>query len=285
MLTEYDDLEPRVDSAHAGPLLLVAEQRDRRRNWPNWERTILLAGAVGISLGVFLAIDPRQPWPLVLALVLAGLGTDGIIRSHPSLQPAGPADTAPFLFAPVLFVLATGLFLQDSVTSYWAWPTAIAAAALFGAIVCWEYITVNPAVAVSSAAYFFLNIITYLMAFALFAFSYEFEVEVVPSALIVGTVGFLMAVELLRESWIFPLRTLTYSAAIGLVLAEARGLLVFLPLDDIPASIFLLLTFYLATELVLRYFRGIFRWATVAEFTLVGIAGLLLLTLGPWFQG
>jgi len=183
----------------------------------------------------------------------------------------------------VLFVLAAGLLLQDSVTGYWAWPTAIAAAALFGAIVHWEYVTAN--LAVPPIAYLFLNTITYLTAFALFAFSYRFEVEIVPSAFIVGTVGFLMAVELLRESWIFPLRTLTYSAAIGLVLAEARGLLVFLPLDDLPASIFLLLAFYLATELVLRYFRGTFRWATVAEFTLVGIAGLLLLTLGPWVQG
>ena len=42
------------------------------------------------------------------------LGADGIIRSHPGGDFRTVGDTSPYLFVPVLFTLASGLFFRMS---------------------------------------------------------------------------------------------------------------------------------------------------------------------------
>ena len=72
----------------------------------------LLAVVYGLGLALFLAVEPTKPWILLVIVGLVGLGADGILRSHPRGQLTGVADTAPFLFVPVLLALASGLFLE-----------------------------------------------------------------------------------------------------------------------------------------------------------------------------
>ena len=78
----------------------------------------LLAVVYGIGLALFLAAEPTKPWILLALVALVGLGTDGILRSHPRGQLRGIADTAPFLFVPVLLALANGLFLEEVDLTY-----------------------------------------------------------------------------------------------------------------------------------------------------------------------
>src|SRR5438309_253393 len=95
-----------------------------------------------------------------------------------------------------------------------------------------------------------LNVGTYLTAFAFFAVVYTFDVSLVPAAIAVGLVTLLLSVEVLREAEADPLRALVYAAVIGIVVAEARWDLYFLPLESYLAAVFLLLVFYLGSCLV-----------------------------------
>jgi len=96
-------------------------------------RIPLLAVVFAIGLAMFISIDPVRPWILLALTAIMGLGADGIIRSHPRGEFHTIADTAPYLFVPVLFTLSAGLFLEDVVLSYWAAPAVVGAGVLMGA--------------------------------------------------------------------------------------------------------------------------------------------------------
>ena len=244
----------------------------------------LLAVVYGLGLALFLAVEPTKPWILLAVVILVGLGTDGILRSHPRGQLRGIADTAPFLFVPVLLTLATGLFLEEIVLGYWTAPAVLGASGLLAAGLYGEYVSVlshGPSYALGR---FLLNLLTYLAAFAFFAVIYTFDVELVPAAFAVGLFSFLLAVEIFREAEANAYRALVFSAVIGLVVAEARWSLYFIPLEGFLAAVLLLLVFYLATGLIQHYLTGHLNRTIAAEFSLVTALGVGVVVVGRVFS-
>lgn len=240
----------------------------------------LLAIVYGLGLALFLAVEPTKPWLLLGVVGLVGLGTDGILRSHARAQFRGIADTAPFLFVPVLLALASGLFLEEVILGYWAAPAVAGAAALLAAAVYGEYVSLlshGPSYALGRLL---LNILTYLAAFAFFAVIYNFDVGLVPSAIAVGLFALLLAVEVFREAEADAYRALVFSATIGLVVAEARWALYFISLEGFLAAVLLLLVFYLATGLIQHYLTGHLNRTIAAEFSLVTALGVAVVVAG-----
>jgi hypothetical protein len=244
----------------------------------------LLAVAYGIGLALFLAVEPTKPWILLTVVGLVGLGTDGILRSDRRAGLRGPTDTAPFLFVPVLFALAAGLFLEELVRGYATVPAAIGASALLGTAVygeCASAVTDSPSYAQGRLV---LNVLTYLSAFAFYAVVYAFDVDLLPAAFAVGLFSLLLAVELFREAEADAYRALVFSGAIGLVVAEARWALYFLPLEGFLAAVLLLLVFYLATGLVQHHLTGQLNRRIATEFSIVSAIGLAVVIIGRAFS-
>ena len=244
----------------------------------------LLAVVYGLGLALFLAVEPTKPWILLTVVALIGLGTDGIIRSHPRGQLSGLADTAPFLFVPVLLALACGLFLEEVVLSYWTVPAVVCASVLLAGSLYGEYVSVlshGPSYALGR---FLLNVLTYLAAFAFFAVVYTFDIDLVPSAVAVGLFSLLLAVEVFREAEADAFRALVFSAVIGIVVAEARWALYFIPLEEFLAAVLLLLVFYLGTGLIQHYLTGHLNRTVATEFALVTALGLAVVITGSIFS-
>jgi hypothetical protein len=240
----------------------------------------LLAVVYAVGLALFLAVEPTKPWILLCVVALVGLGTDGILRAHARAQLTGVADTAPFLFVPVLFSLAAGLFLEEVILGYWTVPAVIGAAVLLAASVYGEYVSVlshGPSYALGR---FVLNVLTYLAAFAFFAVIYNYDVALVPAAIAVGLFSFLLAVEVFREAEADAYRALVFSAVIGLVVAEARWALYFIPLEGFLAAVVLLLVFYLATGLIQHYLTNHLNRTIATEFVLVTALGMVVVIAG-----
>ena len=240
----------------------------------------LLTLVYAVGLALFLAVEPTKPWILLVVVGLVGLGTDGILRMHPRAQLRGFADTAPFLFVPVLFALASGLFLEEVVRGYRTVPAIGGASLLLAAALYGEYVSALTHGPSYSLGRFVLNILTYVGAFAFFAVVYEFEVELLPSAVAVGMFSTLLAVEVFREAEADAYRALVFSAAVGLVVAEARWALYFVPLEDFLAAILLLLVFYQATGLVQHHLVGRLNRTIAAEFSMVTAVGLTVVIVG-----
>jgi hypothetical protein len=240
----------------------------------------LLAAVYAIGLGLFIAVEPTQPWILLAVVGLVGLGTDGILRSHPRAQLRNPTDTAPYLFVPVLLALASGLFLEEVVHGYRIVPAVLAASLLLAGALYGEYVSLlshGPSYALGRLL---LNVITYLAAFAFFAVVYAFNVGLLASAFSVGLFATLLSIEVLREAEADAYRALVFSAVIGLVVAEARWVLYFLPLEDFLAGLLLLMFFYQATGLIQHHLTGTLDRRVAAEFSLVTAVGILIVVLG-----
>lgn len=247
---------------------------------PRTGRIPLLAIVFASGLALFITIDPPRPWILLVVTALVALGADGILRSHPRGEFHTIADTSPHLFVPVLFSLSAGLFLEDVVLGYWAAPTVVGAAALMGAALYAEHVSVEPHSESYPGARFVLNVVTYLTAFGFYAVVYGFDVELLPAAFAVGLVSMLLSVEIFREAEADPVRALVFAAVIGVIVAEARWVLYFIPLDGFLAGVFLLLVFYLTTGVISHYLTDHLEHTVVAEFALVTAAGLAIVIGG-----
>lgn len=247
---------------------------------PRTGRIPLLAIVFTIGLALFITIDPPRPWILLVVTALVALGADGILRSHPHGDFHTIADTSPHLFVPVLFSLSAGLFLEDVVLGYWAAPAVIGAGALMGAALYAEHVSVEPDSESYAAARFVLNVVTYLTAFGFYAVVYGFDVDLLPAAFAVGLVSMLLSVEVFREAEADPIRALVFAAVIGVIVAEARWVLYFIPLDGFLAGVFLLLVFYLTTGVISHYLTDHLEHSVLLEFALVTAAGLAIVIGG-----
>jgi len=247
---------------------------------PKLGRIPLLCVIFAAGLALFVSIDPVKPWILLVLTAIMALGADGIIRSHPrgAFQTVG--DTAPYLFVPVLFTLSAGLFLEDVVLGYWAAPAVIGAAALMGGALYAEYHSVEPDPATAAMAHFILNVITYLTAFGFYAVVYGFDVALAPAAFAVGLVSMLLSIEVFREAEADPVRALVFAAVMGVIVAEARWVLYFIPLDGFLAGIFLLLVFYLTTGVISHYLTDHLDRTVLMEFAMVSAAGIAIVIGG-----
>lgn len=240
----------------------------------------LLAAVYGVGLALFLAVEPTKPWILLVVVALIGLGTDGILRMHPRARLRGVADTAPFLFVPVLFALAAGLFLEEVVDGYRIVPAAIGASVLLGAALYGEYVSVISHGPSYGLGRLVLNILTYVAAFGFYAVVYEFNIELLPAAFAVGLFSLLLAIEVFREAEADAFRGLVFAAAIGVVVGQALWVLYFVPLDGFLAAILLLLVFYQSTGLVQHHLTGDLNRRVATEFTLVTAAGVAIVIAG-----
>jgi hypothetical protein len=244
-------------------------------------RVPLLVFVYSAGLLLFLAIEPTKPWILLVVTALVTIAADGVIREHPRGDFQGDAAaTAPFLFLPTLLTLGAGLFLEDVAGGYWAVPGVIMAALLMAAVIYAEHISVDHTSASYASARFVLTVATYLTAFSIYAVVYTFDVDLFPAAFAVGIVSFLLSVEVLREAEADPLRALVFAAVVGLIVAEARWVLYFLPLESYLAAVFLLLGFYLTSGLVQHHLTGDLRGPVLVEFTTIGVVGVIIVIIG-----
>ena len=245
----------------------------------------LLASAYAAGLLLFLSIEPTQPWILLVVTGIVAAGTDGILREHPqSAREEDRAWTAPLLFLPTLMALASGLFLEDILEGYLVVPGTLAAALLMGAVLYADYISADGDDPAYPGARFVLNIGTYLTGFGFYAVVYSYDIALVPAALALGLVSLLLSVEVLREAEADPVRALVFAGIVGLIVAEARWALYFLPLESYLAGVFLLLVFYMISGLVQHHLNNDLSGPVIFEFATIAMVGVLIVTLGRIFE-
>jgi hypothetical protein len=240
-------------------------------------RVAILSGLVAIGTVMFLSVNSSQPWVLLVVIVIALLGADGILRGHPTGVFRSLADTSPYLFIPVLLPLASSLFFERFVRGYWSIPCGIVTGALFGAVIYGEYRSIDPDSPNYSMARFLVNIGAYLTTFALYTVTYAYELALPAAVLTVGLASMLVSIEVLREGEDEPVRVIGMATVIGVIAGETRLALEFLPLGNLLSAVVLLLSFYLATGLLHSYLVGHFDRGTISEFAIVAIGGLTII--------
>ncbi|MBM4415736.1 MAG: hypothetical protein FJ035_05720 [Chloroflexi bacterium] len=237
---------------------------------------VVLCVLFALACLMFVLVEPTPRWIALFGAAVAGLGVDGALRTARREPFASGADATPYVYLPAMFAFAAPVFIEYSVRGYWVVPAAVLASAMLTLLLAAEVASVRPLDRWYAPARFVAAAGAYAVTFALCALTYLFELAIEPAVIAVGLVGVLLAVELLRESEFDPLETLGLAAVTGVVLAQARWVLHYLPLDGYMAGLALVLVFYLTVGVLHAYVTRHLTAEVAGEYAAVTAAGLAL---------
>lgn len=264
-------------------LRFSTSRRHRRRGPPGFTALgargaiNVLAVAFGVVLLIYLWTGQRLV--LALLLVLAGVGVDQVLRTHPAGHFRGVSATAIYLFVPVLYTIGAALLAQEVAHGLWNVAAAVVAAFFFWLAARGEYLAVEASPETYGVARTVLSIVSYLTAFALFTVVFTADLALAPATLVVMLTALLLTVDNLREMEVDTGTLFAYAAGVAAVLGELRLAMYFLPPGDLIAGGLLLIAFFQLTGLTQSYLSGHLDRRTIAEFAVFAIIGLAMITV------
>ena len=179
----------------------------------------------------------------------------------------------------VVHVGAMPIFVEHATLGFATGVVALIAGAGYGVLVVGQLSAVREFDAGRQQGRFIAAAATYLVAFALFALVFLFGVPQQPASLAVGLASMLLAAEILREGEIDPAETLLYSLVAGVVVAETRWLIHYLPVDAYAGALALLLAFYLVTGVLHSHVVRQFSRSVATTYAQVGVAGVAFIAV------
>jgi hypothetical protein len=238
---------------------------------------VVLTALMTATFLMFLLIEPTPRWLLIFGAGLAVVGTEGTLRAtwrEPFRAPG--TGISPYLFLPGLYALATPIVIEHNVMGYWVILAGLAAGAGFGAIVFAELGSVRPRAPDYGAARTVATGGAYFTAFALYSLIYVFDLAVPSAMLAIALVTAMLSIEIYREGEVDPLETLAFAAVTGLIVAEVRWALHFMPIDGYLAGLGLVLAFFLVSGLVHSHLARRLDAIAVLEHALITALGVAL---------
>ena len=290
-LTAEAEATPLPDPDAESPEEVAEEEREAelivkggpfsRFAWPThphyWNGYLaLLTGLGTLAFLMFVLVEPSPRWILLVAALAVTAGLDGALRATWRAPFAGGEDTTPYLFLPALYVFAAPLIIEHNVTGHAAILWALLAGVGFGSVVVAEVLSVRT----GSRLYPYARMVTtgtaYIAAFSLFSMTYVLNLGLVPALLATWFLATMLAIEVVREGEVDPAETVIFAALAGLLVAQVRWLLFYLPVDAYLAGLTLVLVFYLVTGVLHSYVTRQLTAITAAEYALVTTIGVIL---------
>jgi hypothetical protein len=242
------------------------------------DRVNLLTLVVGV-LGAFFILR-GDVVVLFLLPVIAALGLDGVLRSHPAARFRGGAATAQQLVCPVAFAVAAPMFFRYVSSGYWGFLAAIVAGLAFGLTAYAAYFTLDSDTAAGSSARLVLLAAAYAGVFGFLSAFYAHDFALPLAAGIAWLVASLFAIEVFRDAELGLFDAVVYSLVAGLVLAQVRWAAAFVRIDGLLAAMLLLLVFYVTTGIALSAITHRLDRRVAMEFVVVGVLGLVIVVIG-----
>ena len=243
---------------------------------------LILAGAITLAFLLFVTIEPTPRWLLLFVAIIAVLGADGVLRQawprHFGRQDEA-ADSTPYLFLPALAAIAWPMIIEHNVRGYLVLPAALLAGAAFWAMLVAQLSSVRVEAPVYPLARLASTGAVYFTAFALFSLSYLLDAELPAAIAAVAVVAAMLGVELFREGQVDPLETLIFAGVTGILLAEARWAMYYIPVGGYLAGLTLLLAFFLVTGLLHSHLTRRLSSVVTLEYAGIGAAGILLVVV------
>ena len=244
-------------------------------------QSVVLGVLVTIAFLIFVTLEPTPRWVLLFAAIVAVLGTDGVLKQRwPQVfsRSESPADSSPYLFLPALAAIAWPMLIEHNVCGYLVLPAALVAGLAYTAILIAQVSSVR----ITAPAYPIARLVStgavYFSAFSLFSLSYILDIELGAAVVATAAIATMLAVELYREGQVDPLETLVFALITGVVIAEARWALYYVPVGGHLAGLALLLGFFLVTGLVHSHLTRRLNRLIAVEYAGIAGVGVILVT-------
>ena len=214
------------------------------------------------------------PWFLGLALTIAiYLGHNTLLRTHPASCHAGLGYTLTFWPLPGLLTFLALPFLHTfSNPLLWGGGTLLLAL-LLAAILLAQYNSITIGSPLYRVARWFLNLLAFALAFALFFYLCQLDAPLVASVLTLFFVSGALSLEILRQGRNSASQTWLYALLVALVIGEMAWVLSYWSLDSLLAGLYLFWPFYLLTSVIHQHLGGRITRAAAIEFVALALVG------------
>lgn len=233
-----------------------------------------------VALGVPTTIYLSSRWFIGAILgVLAGAGTDSIVRSHPHARHTPTGYRLSYWGLPCALTLFS-FFLLPLSTSKLLWLVGLGLTGLsLSLIVIAQYHTIDQRDRYHDIARWVLNLTAYLTVVVSSSLIYGARVRSLLSATAIAVLGTVLSAEVLRSpaSRQDAKRTWLYASIVGLILGEVTWAVNHCSLSDLTGGGFLLLIFYVTSGLAGQHLRGKLARTALVEFAVVSVVGLGIL--------
>jgi hypothetical protein len=229
-------------------------------------------------LGSPLEIHVTGTWLLVTLMVaLVCTGTNLILHDHPHLK----EDTGrPIYVSWILPGVLAGLFAYLLARAP-TWPLWIGGLILVGIgislTISAEYTAVSPDAPGYPLARLGLNVLAYLLAFALFAIVYNTRSRSLVTATLTLFTATLLALDLLSVADVQFGRVLLFAGIVGLITGESTWALNYWQISAWAGGLFLLLIFYIAVNVAHQHLLERLSGAILVEFAIVAVIVLTII--------
>lgn len=273
------DPDPESESESEPEPEIAPEPRVRRRHAGISAHLVVLGGLATAVILAFLLIEPSPRWVLLLGAGSVVIGLDGTLRQTWRQPFTDGAETSAYLFVPALYMLAVPVVIEHNVPGELVILVGLLAGLGFAALAWAETASVRPQAPEYATGRVVVTAGTYVAGFSVFSLTYVFDVSLATAVLAVGLASTMLAMEVLREGEIDPLETLGFAVVTGVIMAQARLLMYYVPLDTYLAGLTLLLAFYLTTGLLHSHITRAFSWPLSVEYGGIAAAGLGLVVV------
>jgi hypothetical protein len=231
-------------------------------------------------LGSPLEIRVTGVWLLIAVMIgLVCTGTNLILHDHPHLEEHLGRPIYISWILPGVMAGLSAYLLEQAPT----WPVWIGGLALVGVgislVVSAEYAAVCPDTSGYATARLSLNMLAYLLVFALFAIIYHTRARSLVTATLALLIAALLAFDLLSVADVPLRRALPFAGIVGLVVGESTWALNYWQISAWAGGLLLLLIFYVTVNVAHQYLLERLRASILAEFTVVVVIVLVIILL------
>ncbi len=229
-------------------------------------------------LGSPLEIRITGTWLLTALMVgLVCTGTNLILHGHPHLEenPGRPIYIS-WILPGIMAGLSAYLLSHIYIWPLWMLGLLVTGVSI-SLIVSAEYTVVSPRDSNYPRARLALNMLTYLLAFILFATIYQTRTRSLVTATLMLLTSALLALDLLSVADTRFRRVVLFAGIVGLIIGESTWVLNYWQISAWAGGLFLLLIFYFATNVAHQYLLERLSMSALIEFTAVTIIVLVII--------
>ena len=231
-------------------------------------------------LGSPLEIQITGTW--LLAALMVGLvctGTNLILHDHPLLKenPGRPIYIS-WILPGVMAGLSALLLARAPAMPLWAGELVVVGIGI-SLIVSAEYTAISPEAHGYPLARLALNVLAYLLAFALFTIVYHSRTRSLVTATLTMLTAALLALDLLSVADVRFRQVVLFAGIVGLITGESTWALNYWQISTWAGGLFLLLIFYVAVNVAHQHLLERLSASVLVEFAVIAAIVLAIILL------
>jgi hypothetical protein len=232
------------------------------------------------ALGSPLEIHVTGTWLLTTLMIgLVCTGTNLVLHDHPHL---GEQPGRPIYITWILPGVMAGLcaYLLNHISPWPVWIGGLIVAGIgIGLVVSAEYAAVSPEDPGYPTARLALNMLAYLLAFALFTLIYQSRTRSLVTATVMLLAATLLALDLLSVADVQFRRVVLFASIVGLIIGETTWILNYWQISAWSGGVLLLLAFYFTVNVAHQHLLERLNKSALAEFAIVAAIVLTIVLL------